>query len=200
MIVPGWGWRGERPAWEPCRWGAPASTPWGYQRWDLGLSTSPYQINQPHTCDHTCMHVDTVYVHPHGPRACTHTHTHTHELIGTHRTHGYTWAHTCSHMSTDIHTHVHTGTAHSYAGACRQKHPCVHLRHTQLLIQTHSGTRSDHTHASTSALTYTGTDLCCSDAALERLDRGQQCQAPVDSGGGGGRHPVSAFPSGTTGE
>lgn len=71
------GVRGKRPAWEPCRWGAPASTPWGYQRWDLGLSTSPYQINQPHTCDHTCKHVDTVYVHPRGPRARTRTHTHT---------------------------------------------------------------------------------------------------------------------------
>ena len=75
MIVPGWvGMGGQRPSWEPCRWGSPL-TPWGCQRWDLGLSTSPYQINQPHTCDHTCTHVDTVYVHPRGPGAHTHTST-----------------------------------------------------------------------------------------------------------------------------
>ena len=192
-MCPGGGGGDERPAREPCRWGAPASTPWGYQRWDLGLSTSPYQINQPHTCDHTCMHVDTVYVRPHGPRACTHTHIHTHTQA--HRHTQDPWVHMGKHMFTYINRYPHT-----CAGACRQKHPCVHFRHTQLPIQTHSGTRSDHTHTPTRALTYTGTDLCCSDAALERLDRGQQCQAPADSGGGGGRHPVSTFPSGTTGE
>ena len=147
MIVPGWGWRGERPAWEPCRWGAPASTPWGYQRWDLGLSTSPYQINQPHTCDHTCMHVDTVYVHPHGPRGCTHTHTHTHT-----RAHRYTqdpWVHMGTHMLTYVNRHPHT-CAHGYCTLicrCMQtKTPmCTPQAHTTPHTNTLRHTLRSHT-------------------------------------------------------
>lgn len=172
MIVPGWvGWRRETQLGSPAD-GGPTPTSWGIQRWDLGLSTSPYQINQPTTCDHTCTLVDTVYMHPHGSAA--HTHTHTHEHTGTHGTHRYTPAHTCSHINRHPCTCAH-GYCTLTCKSMQTKTPmCTPQAHNPPYKHTQAHTQITHTLLPAPSLTQA--PVCAAQMPpWERRDRGQQC-------------------------